>query len=152
MKLIANKIAATSLFVALCVLPSNADSDYGLVVNATNKLIDKFELVKTDIKTLTDENSALREEIAELRKKSQEMDLSYKQRLEAMNAQISSKYDGMFKEMQAGLSGAQIRLSELDGKISRVDNEKRAASLKVNDESVNEQERRLQNFLNTIDN
>ena len=139
------KIAAASVFFV--AVTASAQSDYALVVKATNKLIGLYESLRTDMNRLSKENRALHEEIKRLHQANGDMNNTYSEFVKTIEAEISKNDSTQLQDLRAGLEGVQVHLSGIEDKMARMSEVKEEPSMQTHNENVKAQEARLQQFL-----
>lgn len=145
---IAKKAAAFVLIAAFAANPLMADSDYGLVVKATNKLIDRVQMLSAEMTALSRENEALKERLAASEKSQAELMSA----LEAYKAKAAaSPIDTQFKErlstLEADVAGLTVQVSGIDQRMAAERMQRKPAGGAESTAKLKEQEARLKAYL-----
>jgi len=158
------KTTATSLILAaLFAGNAYADSDYGLVVKATNKLIDDVEFLKSDGKIYSDgikERKAvednLQKQIDAITKTITEKDGAVSLKLQHFETSIKNESntnadDAKVAKLEAEVVALQSNVDRLSAMVEKLSAPKGEKSFDDEAEQVKQQRARLQKFIEQDD-
>lgn len=112
-------------FIAITALPLAADSEYGLVIQAVNKLIDKYNQVSLDMAAAIEKNTALQLQYNRMQQQLQDQNATISaqaERIKVLSAQeddterimaLEAKYNALSQQLAVIRRGMQAQNDEV---------------------------------------